>query len=123
MKLNHLIFCDNVCETSGKINMLGLFTTIWSKKFPCHHPQFFIAMSLSGPPGDHEFFLQFRDTSGNFLLPPTPPLKFKCPEFGETNVNIRIDGLRIDKPGFVAVEVLVDGGKIGEKDLVVSEAK
>ncbi|OHB74276.1 MAG: hypothetical protein A2Z34_03605 [Planctomycetes bacterium RBG_16_59_8] len=120
-KLNHMIFCDHVCETSGKVNMLGIFTTIWARQFPCQHPQFFIAISLSGQPNEHTFRLQFRDTSGNFILPPTPELKFRCPEFGEANVNVRIDGLRIQKPGFVAVEVFVDGEKLGEKDLIANQ--
>lgn len=121
--LHFLLFCDNVNETSGKVNILGIFTTIWAKQLPCVHPQFFIAMSVSGPPGEHTFKLQFRDTSGNAILPPTPEMKFRCPEFGEANVNVRIDGMRVQRAGFVTVEVYVDLGKIGEKDLMISEVK
>jgi len=121
IKLNYIIFCDCIAESGGKVNILGVFSTIYSKAFPAVHQKFGIALNLSGDPIEHTLNLQFRDTNGKDVIPKTPPLKFKCPEFGDANLNITIENLPLQNPGFLTVEVLVDNKKTGEKDLIVSK--
>lgn len=121
VKLNHIILCDAIVDTGGKVNLLGIFSNIFARTFPTCHPKFAIALNFTGDPLEHMLALRIIDTSGNEVMPPPPPLKFRCPEFGEASIGITVENLKINSPGFLTVQVLVDGQKIGEKDLIVSK--
>ncbi|MBI4231658.1 hypothetical protein HY605_00375 [Candidatus Peregrinibacteria bacterium] len=121
VKLNYIILCDAIVDTGGKVNLLGIFSNIFTKTFPSAHPKFAIALNFTGEPAEHTLTLRIIDTSGNEVMPPSPQLKFRCPEFGEASIGITVENLQIRAPGFLTVQVIVDGNKIGEKDLIVSK--
>lgn len=119
MKVNYLVVCDGVVRTQGKLNLLGLFNVITVRKLPCTHPYMALAAELNSEPGEHEFLFRFRGSGDEDLAPQTPVGKFKVDDVGVGEVIAELRNLPIVKTGFLAIQLVIDGTLVGQRDLMV----
>jgi hypothetical protein len=82
MEIKYSFVCDYAAkEQSGKLYVMGMFSTIFSKTFPCKHPQFTYVAGLKfnvAETGKHKFSISFVDYDGKKIVPSVE---------GEININ------------------------------------
>lgn len=65
MKTRIAAFADHVNMTAdGKLNVIGVFSTIWSKEFPAVHSRAYLVLQFEigdADVGDHSLSIQLRD--------------------------------------------------------------
>jgi hypothetical protein len=122
MKANYLVLCDGVVRTQGKLNLLGLFNIVTVRKLPVVHPYLAIVAELNSEPGEHEFVFRFRDTADADLAPTTPVGKFKVDDVGIGEVVAEIRNFPLVKAGFLAIQLMIDGALVAQRDLLVRVA-
>lgn len=117
------VLCDAAVETSGKLNLLGLFDRIQIVDLPTQYPGFCVVAKLWGgmDTSRHQAVIRFVDSSEQDLLPPTPPLDFQFGPSGIAQLTLRIDKLPVRKEGFWTVKLFVDAAPapVATHDLVV----
>lgn len=121
------VLCDAAVETSGKMNLIGLFDRIQTVEMPVMYPHLCVVAKLYGGMDErkHTAVIRFVDTLGQDLLPPTPPLDFNFGPSGVAQITLRLDKLPIRKEGFWTVKLFVDGAPepVATHDLVVEQVK
>ena len=119
MKVNYLIVCDGVVRTHGKLNLLGMFNVITVRQLPCVHPYMALAAEINSEPGPHEFLFRFRGSGDEDLAPETPVGKFKVDDVGVGEVIAELRNLPVVREGFLAIQLVIDGKVVGQRDLMV----
>lgn len=119
MKVNYLVVCDGALRTAGKLNILGLFNIVNVRKLPAQHPFLALVAEINAEPGEHEFFFQFKSSTGEDLAPPTPKGKLKVGEIGLAEVVAELRNFPITKAGFLSVQLVSDGQVVGQRDLLI----
>ena len=58
--IHAFLVCDTIIIDSltGKKSLIGAFTHLWAKTFPCHHPQIGVYFSLTDAEGRYAFEIQ-----------------------------------------------------------------
>lgn len=118
-RLGYFVLCDAAVRTSGKMNALGIFNTIFVRAFPGVHPHLALLAEVLDEPGEHTFQFHFKGSDESDLLPPTPVGKFSVGEFGTQEIVGEIGNLPLRQEGFLAVELWVDGKKTGQRDIML----
>lgn len=119
MKVNYLVVCDGALRTQGKLNLLGLFTVVNVRKLPTQHAFMALVAELNAEPGEHEFWFQFKGSGGEDLAPATPKGKFKVGDVGLGEVVAELRNFPLTKPGFLSVQIVINGKVAGQRDLLV----
>ena len=73
MNVEIFAICDAATDASTKLNLLGVFDTIFVSSFPAVHPQCAIAVRLRFHSGDgdtHSLDITLRNPEGEDLIPP-----------------------------------------------------
>ncbi len=78
-----------------------------------------LVAELNAEPGEHEFFFQFKSSTGEDLAPPTPKGKFKVGDVGLGEVVAELRNFPITKTGFLSVQIVIDGNIAGQRDLLI----
>ncbi len=115
MNIEAFCLCDAATNEAGKLNMLGAFDTIWAEKFPIIHPQCAVALRLrfdAIEKGNHPVSINIVDADGKHVVPPlSGVVTIAMPEGQETvsiNFIVNIQGLKIEKPGALSIDLAVD---------------
>lgn len=115
--------CDAAtADNSGKLNMLGVFDTIFAQKFPTVHPHSTVVFRLCFEGGEEipqKFRLLFLDDEGKEFI---PPLQFqeesgqkkKSLNRGTHNVLIGLNNLKIPKQGEYRIQLECEGKMLKE---------
>ena len=119
MHVNLAVLCDaaNVSR-EGKLNILGEFDSIHASSFPLVYPTMVLVVRLEAHPterGEHRLKLQLIDADGGDVVPPlegefttgSPP--FPGVPVRTAPIILQMHGVRFDRPGHYAFELLVDG--------------
>jgi len=104
----------------GKLNILGVFNTIYADRFPAVHPQIHLILRLEmhpaeiGPPKNVEIRLMTEDGRTVFSISAEVGFQLKDPTkpVGEMIKRDQIIGLqntRFEKPGTYQFAILVNG--------------
>ena len=117
MNVEVFSLCDAATDSHGKLNILGVFDTIYSQKIPSAHPQCAIAIRLRlarSEGGDHKFAIQLVDQDGAAIMPAMEG-NFGI-NFDETarvsatvNLILYIHNLQLKNYGDCAINLVVDG--------------
>ncbi|MBI5367449.1 MAG: hypothetical protein HZA54_10470 [Planctomycetes bacterium] len=118
-RVSYFLVCDSAVRTSGKMNALGIFNTIFVRQFPTVHPNLALVAEVVDEPGEHTFQFHFKSSDENDVLPPPPAGKFVIGEFGSQEIAAEIGNLPLRQPGFLAVELWIDGKKAGQRDIML----
>ena len=128
MKLTVLAFADsaNIAEGS-KLNIFGIFDTIFTPAVPTTHPEMAIAMRFAVSPSDrgrsHDLQLKLVAPNGTAIVTGNAQVTIQ-----ESPVNrdvhhfdqvVKIPGVQFPEAGTYRLEVLVNGRKAGHILLAV----
>ena len=126
MKTEMLSLCDAATDNGGKLNLLGVFDTLWAKDVPATHPACAIAVRLRFDrieEGNHRVKVTFSDADGKLVMPPmnaTLGVRFK-PEDSTATANLVINLQQVKLPQFgeYTIDLAVDGRQEGSIPLYV----
>jgi len=131
MKLMVLLTADyaSVERPTGKLNVLGAFSRIFAKTFPCRHHRMAVVVRLKPDFGDHtdgrELSIVLSDEDGTELMQFEIPLTFPLGEGGsrpEFQGVIELNNLLFPRPGSYEFTVLVDDQFLGSTSVELVEA-
>ena len=122
--------CDAATVDGGKLNMLGIFDSIWTTKIPVVHSQCAIALRVRFDrieEGEHKVLVNFIDADGKHIIP-TANGKVNIhfadnQRSGTTNLILNIQGLKIEKYGEYSIDLSIDNRNVASLPLFVRERK
>ncbi len=116
MKIQIAALCDGAADYGGKLNLLGVFDTIYAAQFPAVHPQCSIAVRANFvriEEGHHKVKINFVDADGRFVMPGIEiPVHVAMPAdsgLAVRNTIVNIQQLRFDRPGQYSIDIAFDG--------------
>ncbi|UCC73762.1 MAG: hypothetical protein JSV86_04155 [Gemmatimonadota bacterium] len=98
----------------GKLNILGVFDTIWAREFPFRHAAMVFVLRVRADftdRGVHQMQVRLMDADGAQLFKAEGPLKVPGGAPGrpsKPHVIMGLSGITFPKPGDYSFEVLVD---------------
>jgi hypothetical protein len=115
MEVEIFSLCDAATHSAGKLNILGAFDMIASRKFPMVYPHCAIAIRMRfdrTEAGDHKVRINFIDADGKPVMPALEgniTVKFAATAQSVcANMVLGINGLKLEKPGHYAVDLSID---------------
>jgi hypothetical protein len=129
MKTELFVICDAATDSGGKLNILGVFDTIFAKSVPAVHPHCAIAVRLrltSSEQGDHKVNVSLLQEDGKNVGPPMEvTLKFalsdaKIPT-GTVNYIVNLQGLKLEHSGEYSIKLTVDGKHLDSIPLYIKQ--
>lgn len=121
--------CDSATNTRDRLNILGTFDSIWSKKLPILHPFCTVALRLRLnriEQGPHDIKIAIVNKDGKKvvkLLDKVIPIQVKGQDHtGTLNIVLNIQNLKLDQYGAYAVVLTVDKRAIVSLPLYVRQS-
>ncbi|UCC24099.1 MAG: hypothetical protein JSU98_10205 [Gemmatimonadales bacterium] len=116
MKLDLALIADAATvDSSGKLNVLGIFDHIAAAEFPARHERMCLVLrfsAMAGESGEHEVEVVVRDPEGEELARMSGSIGLGVYMGGE-GVRIpqvlHLDGFVFPQPGNYQIEVAIDG--------------
>ncbi|WP_447969097.1 DUF6941 family protein [Nitrospira sp. M1] len=116
------LVCDTIIIDSltGKKSIIGAFTHLWAKTFPCQHPQMGVYFCLNDAEGEYQFeialiYLDKNQTVGKGALSPIEiKNRLETHDFG-----LNISALIFPGPGRYEFQLHANGQFITKKDFFV----
>ena len=112
----------------GKLNILGVFDTIWARDFPFRHATMVFVLRVRADftdQGVHTLEVRLIDADGAQLFKAGGPLKVPAGEPGRAvkpHVIMGLSGINFSKPGDYSFEILVDERHMKSVPLYVMKA-
>jgi len=112
----------------GKLNILGVFDTIWARDFPFRHASMVFVLRVRADftdQGLHQLVVRLMDADGGQLFKAGGPLKVPGGEPGrpiKPHVIMGLSGITFQKPGDYSFEILVDERHMKSVPLYVMQA-
>jgi len=122
MKLKILAIADYAREDgiSRKLDILGIFSRIYTSKFPAIHSRMVIVAKVEAELGDDtepkDFSVTFADQDGLKLLEISAPFKIPHGEQGirpDFNFIWELNGLEFPHAGHYQLQANIDGKELG----------
>lgn len=118
-KLNFIVFCDEAKLTDNKLDMRGVFDSIYAEGFPAIHKNLDIVVNFDVEKGQSgtEFFVIRKDggepilTSQKFIVTGAK---------AKQQLIHKVQGLNLPKSGKYVVEIYVDDKIIGSNYFMAS---
>ncbi len=128
MDVEAFLLCDCATDQQGKLNILGAFDKLYTRKIPAVHPACAVAVRVrfaKFEEGDHTIKINFIDDDGNSAGPALEkPIPVSVPN-GENstvrNIILNIQGLRLNKAGEFRFDFAIDGQQVACLPLKVIE--
>jgi len=128
MNIEAFLLCDAATDQQGKLNVLGAFDTIWTKKLPAIHPACSVVTRIRFAKiedGNHSVKIQIIDQDGRNI---GPKLEGNIsvqtrPELDSSvaNLVLNIQGLKFEKYGQYRIDLAIDNQVKGFLPLHVRE--
>lgn len=104
-------------DSSGKLNILGVFDRIGTATFPARHPRMVLILRFSAPlneTGQHDIGISLKDPDGTELVRIDGEMQLgpgPASSAGMIRVPhvLNLDGLVFPMPGMYAFDVWIDG--------------
>lgn len=112
----------------GKLNVLGVFDTIWAREFPFRHAAMVFVLRVRADfteQGDHGLVVRLIDADGGQLFKAEGPLKVPQSVPGrplKPHVILGLAGITFQRPGDYSFEVILDDRHLKSVPLHVMEA-
>jgi hypothetical protein len=129
MKIELFVLCDAATEYHGKLNILGTFDAIWSKKIPVVHPMCAIALRMRFSrieEGQHKVRINIVNEDGKAIAPPFETnvnIQFRdsFPTSIATNMILNLQGLKFENYGEYSIDLAIDGRHEASLPLYVNQ--
>jgi hypothetical protein len=116
MRVDLAVVADaaNVSQ-EGKLNILGIFDTIWGTSFPLRHGTMVFVVRVEGEfteQGEHRLELRLMDADGAQIFKAEGPLHLVGGKPGrpvKPHIILGLSGVVFPAPGDYSFEVLIDG--------------
>ncbi len=111
----------------GKLNILGVFDTIWARDFPVRHTTMVFVLRFLADfteQGDHSLEVRLMDADGAQLFKAEGPLKVTGGSPGRPirpHVIMALNGVTFDQPGDYSFEVMLSGKHVRSVPIYVVE--
>lgn len=116
MNIQIAVLCDAATDYQGKLNLLGAFDTIFTRKLPAIHPSCAIvlrAIFTRVETGKHRVRIDFVDEDGKSVLQPLDlPFEVVMPPQAVTlsrNFIVNLQQVKLERAGSYSVDVAIDG--------------
>ena len=116
MDIQVAVLCDAARASTGKLNLLGTFNSVYTRELPANYPQCSIVLRVVFKPveeGSHKLRINFVDEDGKFVMPSIElPFDVNIPgedSFLYRNFILNIQRLKFEKFGQHAVDIAIDG--------------
>jgi hypothetical protein len=127
MNVQVAVLCDAATQdSSSKLNILGVFDTIYASQMPAVQPQCAVALRVAfaaGDEGQRKLTLNFINADGHPIVPAMEiPVAIVLPadtHFLSLNFVVNIQQLRFPEAGLYSVDVLADGRSLASIPLQV----
>lgn len=112
----------------GKLNILGVFDTIWAREFPCRHAVMVFVLRVRADftdKGAHQLEIRLMDADGAQLFKAEGPLNVPGGPPGrpiKPHVIMGLGGISFPRAGDYSFEVMIDGRHLKSVPLWVMEA-
>ena len=121
--LGYMILCDGHAKVGQKDCILGVFNRIFVQRFPASHESCFLAFEIWTAPGKHELKVKIVDSDTKDVVPELGPLEMQVHQVGQGSGSIQLRGLPLPKPGIYSFILMLDGERVGARDLFVEEIR
>lgn len=107
---------------TGKLNILGMFSSIGASRVPAQHPQMCLVLKLEATGGEKGTTKTLRiallDADGVLVIP-APELKISIPKDApgrnlEMDLIIEMAVMPLQKYGDFQFDILIDGNSVGQ---------
>lgn len=126
MKVELFALCDFAADYAGKLNVVGIFDSIFTRQMPAVHPHCCLAVKLRFDKieeGAKKLRLSISDDDGKPVLPAIEiGITVAMPPEARTNaiqVVANIGGMKVEAYGEYAIDLAVDGRHEGSIPLFV----
>ncbi|MGA9778772.1 MAG: DUF6941 family protein [Limisphaerales bacterium] len=127
MNVQVAVLCDAATQdSSSKLNILGVFDTIYAPQMPAVQPQCAVALRVAfaaADEGQRKLTLNFINADGHPIVPAMEiPVAIVLPadtHFLSLNFVVNIQQLRFPEAGLYSVDVLADGRSLASIPLQV----
>ena len=116
MNIQIACLCDAATDYQGKLNLLGTFDTIFTRKLPAVHPGCAIVLRIVFTPveaGSHRLRLSFVDEDGRAVIQPLDlPFEVRLPPGAPSlsrNFILNLQQVKFERAGSHSVDVALDG--------------
>ena len=124
--LQAIVVCDTIIEdrNTGKKSLIGIFTHLASKAFPCNYPSMSIYFCVTDAAGNYAFSLKLvhLDEDKQIAEGTLPTIEIKdrlqIVDYGITMLRVQFQA-----PGRYDFRLFANDEFIGNKDFVVIQAK
>lgn len=112
----------------GKLNILGIFDTIWARETPFRHSSMVFVVRFTAPfteQGAYQLEVRLMDADGGQLFKAEGPLNVSGGAPGRPirpHVIMGLSGINFERPGDYSFEVMVDGQHLRSVPLYVVKA-
>lgn len=128
MKVEVFALCDAATDSYGKLNILGAFDVINSRKVPVVHPQCSIASRMRFDRierGEHTLRVNIVDEDGKAVVPALEAkLQINFPDQLPSqifNIILNMQGLKFEKFGTFSIDLALDNRQEASLPLFVRE--
>jgi hypothetical protein len=129
MELDFALIADaaNVSQ-EGKLNILGIFDTIWAREFPVRHAAIVFVLRVKADfteQGAHTLEVRLLDADGEQLFRAEGPMQVPGSAPGrpvKPHVIMGLSGVSFKTPGDYSFEVTIDGHHVKSVPLYIIEA-
>jgi len=129
MRIELFVLCDAATEYHGKLNILGTFDAIWSKRMPVVHPMCAIALRMRFSKieeGQHKVRINIVNEDGKAIAPPFETnvnIQFRdsFPTSIATNMILNLQGLKFENYGEYSIDLAIDGRHEASLPLYVNQ--
>ncbi len=126
MKVELFALCDFAADYGGKLNVVGIFDSIFTRQMPAVHPHCCLAVKLRFDKieeGPKKLRLSIADDDGKAVLPPIEiAINVAMPPDARTNaiqVVANIGGMKVEAYGEYSIDLALDGRHEGSVPLFV----
>ena len=126
MNIEAFLLCDAATDQQGKLNILGAFNNIFSRKLPVVHPACSVAVRIRFEKieeGDHSVKILIIDEDAK---PIGPKMEGKVSikirpgmDSAVTNLIINFQGLKFEKYGKYRIDLAINGNAVAELPFAV----
>jgi hypothetical protein len=115
VKLQLALICDAAnISREGKLNILGVFSALRARQFPCVHPSLTLVVGLEATyteRGEHAIDIRLVDADGVELLKLDGQVNIQTERPGRpifTQAVLQLNNIAFPHPGTYSVDILVD---------------
>ena len=125
MNIEAFLIADAATDSSGKLNVLGAFDTVYVPSVPAQHPHCSIVLRLRldrAEQGEHTITLHLIDEDGGHVIQPLEGRLRVQGSAGATatsNLILNLQGLKFARFGELAFHLHVDGKAVASLPLYV----